>query len=140
LFAQEKHFLPNGNYYCVACLQFGRLTNEDVLLSKEDSDYQQRKVCFGWQGTFTPPQQEIADSLLKNNKKKQHSLVWAVTGSGKTEMIFPIIQQVLSIGGRLLRHVLMCVVNYFPVSNKHFQKKMRYYCMEIQKKSIVIIN
>jgi competence protein ComFA len=44
LFAQEKHFLPNGNYYCVACLQFGRLTNEDVLLSKEDSDYQQRKV------------------------------------------------------------------------------------------------
>ncbi len=101
LFAQEKHFLPNGNYYCVACLQFGRLTNEDVLLSKEDSDYQKRKVCFDWQGTFTPPQQEIADSLLKNNQKKQHSLVWAVTGSGKTEMIFPIIQQVLSIGGRV---------------------------------------
>lgn len=98
LFSKKEQLLPSGKYYCGACVQFGRLTSEEFLVSKQETTIQKREVLLAWQGKLTPPQQAVADHLLEN---QQHTMIWAVTGAGKTEMIFPIIQQVLSLGGRV---------------------------------------
>src|SRR5690606_31442871 len=56
------------------------------------------------------PQQEVKRrfnwmSLVRPYRSRQRSrsfLLWAVTGAGKTEMIFPLLEAVLSRGGRAL--------------------------------------
>ncbi len=100
--AKEHCQLPNGSYYCPFCLQFGRrVTSKDWLLSKKTKLKQPHDVHFTWTGQLTSAQRSIALNLKTNVTEKRHSLVWAVTGSGKTEMIFPVVCQVLREGGRV---------------------------------------
>jgi Superfamily II DNA/RNA helicase required for DNA uptake (late competence protein) len=93
--------LPTGVYYCKQCLNFGRLTSAQVLVSKVDLVKEARQIELQWAGQLTPAQQTISEQLVLNYQQQQHSLVWAVTGSGKTEMIFHVIAQVLKEGGRV---------------------------------------
>ena len=93
--------LPTGVYYCKQCLNFGRLTSEKVLVSRIALPKQPRHIQFKWKGQLTEAQQSISNQLVSNYQQKQHSLVWAVTGSGKTEMIFQVIAEVLRAGGRV---------------------------------------
>lgn len=99
-FVKEIAELPNGDIYCPFCIAFGRLTSRHLLASEEEQT-EARDIQFTWSGTLTNFQQKIADVLIKNFQKNKHSLIWAVTGSGKTEMIFPIIAEVLKKGGRV---------------------------------------
>ncbi len=101
VFSTAEHLLPSGKYYCPQCIQFGRLTNEQVLVSQLETQLEPRSVAFAWQGSLTPAQQAVADKIVQNQAAQRHSLIWAVTGSGKTEMIFPIIQKILRQGGRV---------------------------------------
>lgn len=96
-----SHFLPaSGKYYCPACIHYGRLTTTDYLVWQEET-IAPRNITYRWEGQLTVGQKKIAEKLITVYQEKRDSLVWAVTGSGKTEMIFPIINHVLSSGGRV---------------------------------------
>lgn len=100
---KQEHHLPSGKYFCSVCLQFGQLTSEDALVSileKKASQFP-REVVLTWQGTLTKLQQGISNRLLEAFQARKDGLLWAVTGSGKTEMIFPVIHHVLAQGGRV---------------------------------------
>lgn len=100
-YAKDQYQLQNGANYCPNCIQFGRITSFDWLASEDIKEKMPREVAFTWKGQLTSAQNHVSKSLVKNVTLKKNSLVWAVTGSGKTEMIFPVIQAVLSTGGRV---------------------------------------
>ena len=101
MMAVLAQLLPTGVYYCKQCLNFGRLTSAQVLVSQVEGTKEARQIVFKWTGQLTKYQQRISNQLVINYQRHQHSLVWAVTGSGKTEMIFQVIAEVLKEGGRV---------------------------------------
>lgn len=90
--------LPNGDNYCRACLIFGRNTSSRSLYTVAGSDFPKINSLL-WSGQLTPYQKEISDGLLENYKAKKPTLVHAVTGAGKTEMIYELVAKVLDDGG-----------------------------------------
>lgn len=50
-----------------------------------------------WLGELTPYQAEVSEKLLETYQKQKDSLVHAVTGAGKTEMIYKIVAYVLEV-------------------------------------------
>ncbi len=92
---EEDWQLPNGQYYCRACIVFGRNQEGKELYyfpsEKPEVDFPVLK----WLGKLTPYQNEVSEKLLKTYKNQKHSLVHAVTGAGKTEMIYKIVAYVL---------------------------------------------
>ncbi|MGG3309108.1 helicase-related protein [Paenibacillus lautus] len=46
--------------------------------------------------------QFLAEPLAGGSAGPARFLIWAVTGAGKTEMIFPLLQSILDVGGRVL--------------------------------------
>jgi len=62
------------------------------------------------EGTLTPAQRRIADALrgrvfaprAEAEERGAEFLLWAVTGAGKTEVLFPLLADVLRAGGRVL--------------------------------------
>lgn len=94
---QVKYVLPSGKKYCRVCLVFGRVTEgEPIYYFKQDvfpkNDY------LTWKGQLTPYQKEVSDVLLKAVDQKEAILVHAVTGAGKTEMIYQTLNQELKKG------------------------------------------
>lgn len=99
-FTKQTVQLPNGNYYCPGCIGFGRITSEDCLVAPFVS-LKREAVCFAWEGELTYYQQRTAEKLERQFQDRGKTLVWAVTGSGKTEMLFPLIYRALSEGARV---------------------------------------
>lgn len=95
--------LPTGEYYCPVCIKYGKIKSSDYLVTSNPKveSPQTRKIHFNWQGKLTIGQSRVANRLLVNFEENRHSLVWAVTGSGKTEMIFFVIKKCLEKGGRV---------------------------------------
>lgn len=94
--------LPNGVYYCPACIEFGRITSDAVLFTPTlKIEREDRAIFWGWQGQLTVYQQRVADKLQQQFEKRAGTMVWAVTGAGKTEMLFPVIYSALKTGGRV---------------------------------------
>lgn len=94
--------LPNGKYYCRGCIELGRANEGDWLVRKND-DITFPAVENGglsWQGKLTSLQQEISDKLVENFGQKKNTLVHAVTGAGKTEMLFQLIARCMKKGQR----------------------------------------
>ncbi|MDO4912041.1 MAG: helicase-related protein [Lactobacillus sp.] len=94
--------LPSGNRYCRNCIGLGRVS-EDLLLVHSTEEAHFEKLPNGgmtWQGTLTDRQAKISKQLLENFHKKQSTLVHAVTGAGKTEMLFQLIQAAMAKGQR----------------------------------------
>lgn len=100
---QVKSKLPNGKYYCRGCIGLGRANEGDWLVRKKSHGNNFDSVKDGgltWQGKLTPLQQNISDKLVQNFEQKKHTLVHAVTGAGKTEMLFQLIAQCMKKGQR----------------------------------------
>ncbi|WP_208587461.1 DEAD/DEAH box helicase [Gracilibacillus suaedae] len=80
--------------YCRNCVQTGRVLQCDTLITWNGtvpSWSLQAQPCY-WTGTLTPPQQKAAQSITQAISTHQNELlIWAVCGSGKTEMLFPAI-------------------------------------------------
>lgn len=91
--------------YCLNCLNMGRIIQGDQLYFLPSPPIKQQsfdKPLLTWKGQLSPEQNRVAADLIASLEEidKPHSII-AVTGAGKTEMIFPVIQQVLLQGGRV---------------------------------------
>lgn len=104
-FSLREVLLPSGNLYCPQCVLYGRLTDRDQLVSihREESDERPAKdqISCQWPGRLTNSQQRLADELVKCWADRQNALLWAVTGSGKTEMLFPLLERALNDGRKI---------------------------------------
>lgn len=94
--------LPNKKRYCRECIGIGRIVEGDYLVRCQAEMLFPKRKNGGltWQGQLTPRQQEIAHSLVRYFHQRQDTLIHAVTGAGKTEMLFPLIAECISQGRR----------------------------------------
>lgn len=90
--------LPNGSYYCRECILFGRIRSDEEMYYFPQEPFP-RQTSLSWRGQLTKWQAEISEKLCTNISHKQPTLVHAVTGAGKTEMIYESVAQVLDQGG-----------------------------------------
>lgn len=86
--------MKNGQPYCRACLQFQ--CDPWVARKREKKAVQ---IQLGY--ALTVEQQTIADGLIACYRQQQSAMVDAVTGSGKTEIVFGLIQIALAEGKRI---------------------------------------
>lgn len=85
--------------YCLSCLNMGRVSNCSQLIQwKGPKPSISKSFQMTWKGQLTPAQQRVANECLANSKDH---LIHAVTGAGKTEMLFPIIEDALNFGQRV---------------------------------------
>ncbi|HEL9645821.1 DEAD/DEAH box helicase [Streptococcus suis] len=95
---EEDNKLPNGAYYCRACLLLGRVRSDEELYHFPQEAFPPQ-TSLKWQGKLTAWQQLISDGLCQNVQEGQATLVHAVTGAGKTEMIYELVASVIDRGG-----------------------------------------
>ncbi|AUI72791.1 DEAD/DEAH box helicase [Companilactobacillus alimentarius] len=82
--------------YCRNCINLGKIRRTDQLvITGTDILFPQQGQYLQWDGELTANQKKGVTELLNAFKHHQDHLVWAVTGAGKTEMIFPLIEQAL---------------------------------------------
>lgn len=89
--------------YCRNCINMGRVMECEHLYywSGERYHWPQLKSPCTWNGTLTEAQQHAADKIMETVKRGGEQLVWAVTGAGKTEMLFQGITTALELGKRV---------------------------------------
>ncbi|MCS8592051.1 DEAD/DEAH box helicase family protein [Enterococcus faecium] len=92
--------LADYGYFCIHCLSLGRCDSQQEIYLFDQPKAASREVVFSWTGQLTEKQTEIAERILYHSEKKHH-LIWAVTGAGKTEMLYPILVKTLKAGGRV---------------------------------------
>lgn len=94
----DEHQLPNGAYYCRECILLGRIRSDENLYYFPQKNFP-RQDSLKWQGQLTHFQAQISQALCQAVDDKQPSLVHAVTGAGKTEMIYAVVAKVVDAGG-----------------------------------------
>ncbi|KRM20665.1 DEAD/DEAH box helicase [Latilactobacillus graminis] len=98
----EQTCLPDGRYYCAACLMFGRLVEGDQLVYiPEENQFATVEQPLTWSGTLTAFQAQAAEKIVTVVTNKQQHVLTAVTGAGKTEMLFSGIATALARGQRV---------------------------------------
>ena len=95
---KEKQQLPIGAYYCRFCLILGRVRSDEELYYFPQEEFPKANV-LKWQGKLTEFQAKVSQGLVEAVTKRKDSLVHAVTGAGKTEMIYQVVAQVINQGG-----------------------------------------
>ena len=83
--------------YCRTCLQMGKVRKCASFYSLEEPNLfkTHSKGLLAWEGELSKAQADAAKDIQKSLVKKETRLLWAVTGAGKTEMLFPGIEQAL---------------------------------------------
>ena len=94
----EEWYLPIGAYYCRECLMMKRVRNDQALYYFPQEDFPKQDV-LKWRGQLTPFQEKVSEGLIRAVEKKEPTLVHAVTGAGKTEMIYQVVVKVIDDGG-----------------------------------------
>ncbi|WP_447447912.1 DEAD/DEAH box helicase [Streptococcus dentiloxodontae] len=92
--------LADNDYYCRACIAFGRNQEKRLLYHFPAQPFVKGKNLM-WKGKLTPFQKEVSQGLLKGIAAGQNMLVHAVTGAGKTEMIYDLVATVIDNGGQV---------------------------------------
>ena len=94
----EEWYLPIGAYYCRECLLMKRVRSDQALYYFLQEDFPKQDV-LKWRGQLTPFQEKVSEGLLQAVDKQEPTLVHAVTGAGKTEMIYQVVSKVIDEGG-----------------------------------------
>ena len=94
----EEWYLPIGAYYCRECLIMKRVRSDQALYYFPQEDFPKQDV-LKWSGQLTPFQEKVSEGLLQAVEKQEPTLVHAVTGAGKTEMIYQVVAKVIDEGG-----------------------------------------
>ena len=95
---QEDWHLPVGAFYCRECLIMKRIRSDQKLYYFPQECFPKQDV-LKWSGQLTPFQERVSQGLLQAVDKKEATLVHAVTGAGKTEMIYQVVAKVIDQGG-----------------------------------------
>ncbi|GAB2026701.1 DEAD/DEAH box helicase [Lactovum odontotermitis] len=85
-------------YYCPDCINMGRVRSDELLYQLPQKSFEARNALI-WTGELTAYQQEISERLIAAAQKREQILVHAVTGAGKTEMMYQAVNEVLRRGG-----------------------------------------
>ena len=94
----EEWYLPIGACYCRECLLMKRVRSDQALYYFPQEDFSKQDV-LKWRGQLTPFQEKVSEGLIRAVEKKEPTLVHAVTGAGKTEMIYQVVAKVIDDGG-----------------------------------------
>lgn len=88
-------------HYCLKCLNMGKVKECSVLVVIEEQTpaFPPHSVQLYYKHTMSKEQEKLSKELVEITDKEH--LVWAVTGAGKTEMIFELMKSVLEVGGRV---------------------------------------
>ncbi len=117
--------LPIKFQYCRNCINLGKIQiDEQLLITPTNLNFPQQEDYLVWDGQLTTNQTKGVRELILAFQQHRNHLVWAVTGAGKTEMIFPLIEQVLQQGQRIAicsPRVDVCI-ELFPRIQKVFPK------------------
>lgn len=131
-FNQTEVQVPAGFFYCPACLFLARVTSQ-AFFYRFESVEKLPPPPFQWSGRLTFPQQAVAEALVNES---QATLVWAVTGAGKTEMLYPLLVARLAHGEKILltapridvcNELYLRLINVFPkkvISLYHGKKRI----------------
>ena len=95
---KEKQQLPIGAYYCRPCVRLGSVRSDEKLYYFPQAEFPKTNV-LKWEGRLTDYQAKVSQGLVEAVAKQKNSLVHAVTGAGKTEMIYQVVAQVINEGG-----------------------------------------
>lgn len=88
--------------YCRHCIQMGRVNACTTLFyRKSEEEAPTRRTFLEWQGDLSEAQQQASERIVKAVVEKKSLLLWAVAGSGKTEMLFAGIDRALQKGERV---------------------------------------
>ncbi|MFC4761307.1 DEAD/DEAH box helicase [Fructobacillus durionis] len=93
---RRRAALPQGESYCLDCLALGRVSTLDVLLTVAEPNDFVPGSKLRWTGKLTGRQETLSQRLIEHARAGNNQLLWAVTGAGKTEMLFPLIDWALS--------------------------------------------
>lgn len=100
--SKKKVALYKDRYYCPSCIELGRVESHGYFYHVAPTErLKKRKVCFQWNGTLTPQQKKVSKQLVRACHNRQRFLVYAVTGAGKTEMLFDSLYHSLQKGKRV---------------------------------------
>lgn len=96
----KKIFYVNGQYYCRQCISFQRVFIDEKRQTRR-KEYPKEDSHYHLDFELSKAQQKISDQLIQNYQNHLDSLVLAVCGSGKTEIVFGLIEYALSLGDRV---------------------------------------
>ncbi len=91
----------NKFYYCSECIELGRVESHRYFYSVPEKECKIKKIIFNWEGKLTEDQAKVSKNLVTSYKKNKNHLVHAVTGAGKTEMLFELLRYALEKGHRI---------------------------------------
>ncbi len=91
---EEKFIgIKNGEQYCRRCISFcGKRVEAPKKKQRENVE-----VCLNYE--LSKEQHKVAKKALANYIQKINTLIYAVCGAGKTELVFEVISYVLKKGG-----------------------------------------
>lgn len=92
------------HFYCRNCIQMGRVMQCESLYvwSGEVPVWQSHESPLSWDRTLTDAQLHASNRIVQAIQQQEKELaVWAVCGSGKTEMLFRGIEAALKLGKRV---------------------------------------
>lgn len=99
---KEKSRLGHNNYFCPRCINLGRVSTLDCFVHlPEPNQFNIPQEIISWTGKLSPLQETVSQKVAQGMDKHIRQLLWAVTGAGKTEMIFAGIRAALSRGERV---------------------------------------
>ncbi|AIS63656.1 DEAD/DEAH box helicase [Listeria ivanovii] len=75
--------------YCRNCIVMGRMNAcQQLFFQRTMCLPESQKSFLVWNGTLSNGQKKASEAVIATLEKKQDMLLWAVAGSGKTEMLF----------------------------------------------------
>lgn len=86
---RQRAQLPNEQYYCYQCLNLGRISTLVKLYHMSELNAFATVPTCTWTGQLTAQQAACAQMIQEKFAARERQLLWAVTGAGKTEMLFP---------------------------------------------------
>ena len=90
-------------FYCRHCIQLGKVRACDKLVSLKaaelSTDYS--TPYLKWSGVLSEQQEKASKEIVLSIKEYTDRVLWAVTGAGKTEMLFKGISEALEAGKRV---------------------------------------
>ncbi|MFC7373036.1 DEAD/DEAH box helicase [Fictibacillus iocasae] len=89
-------------YYCRHCIMMGRVSECSLLYEcAVPYHWPTLQDPLTWSGTLSPWQEKGSEAVVRAIGSRSETLIWAICGAGKTEILFQGIQKALQLGERV---------------------------------------